>query len=84
MSEIASELLRRRQRILDWMRVKREAKGHQPVLFSEVQAELGLDFGDEAFDGLIRDGVIEAVFPEAKPGDSGRQFWDFAHVAAPA
>ena len=67
------EMQDRRNDILDAMK----AKG-RPVLFSE----LGLEFGDAAFDGLCRDGVIEAVFPEAKPGDSGRQFWDFAHWTA--
>jgi hypothetical protein len=58
--------------ILGWMLAK-----DKPVLVSDLQAGLGGCFDDGAFEGLIRDGVIEAVFPEAKPGDSGRQFWDF-------
>jgi hypothetical protein len=49
---------------------------------NSAERELGIDFADEAFDGLIRHRVITAVFPEAKPGDSGRQFWDFANWVA--
>lgn len=67
-------MLARRERILTWIE---SANG--PVLFSDMERELGIQFGDEAFEGLRRDGVIAAVFPEAKPGDSGRQFWDFKY-----
>jgi hypothetical protein len=70
-------MLSRRGRILRWMGAK-----NRPILFSEAERELGIDFADEAFDGLIRHRVITAVFPEAKPGDSGRQFWDFANWVA--
>lgn len=70
--------------ILSWMKAKRAAKGNRPVLWSEAMYELGLPQFDADWQGLINEGVIEAVFPEARPGDSGRQFWDFAHWAAEA
>lgn len=68
--------------ILDWMERKRRSNDHQAVLLSEARDELGSAFCDKAFETLIRQGVIHAVFPESRPGDSGRQFWDFAHLTA--
>lgn len=57
--------------ILDW--IKRQPG---PVLFSAVREEFGRwNPTHVAFNALIRDKVVEATFPEAKPGDSGRQFW---------
>ena len=46
----------------------------RPQLASELREAVGDGF-DEAFDRLIRSGDLVAVYPEAKPGDSGRQFW---------
>lgn len=46
----------------------------RPRLASELREAVGEGF-DAAFDALIRRGELIAVFPEAKPGDSGRQFW---------
>jgi hypothetical protein len=71
------EMAQRRLDILEWL-----AKRPRPVLFSEAENELGLCFVDEAFRGLIRDGVIAAVFPDSRPGDSGLQYWDFSNRAA--
>jgi hypothetical protein len=76
---LSQEMLARRERILVWMAAQRA-----PVLFSDMQNALGIGFADEAFEGLRRDGVIEAAFPEAKLGDSGRQFWGFANMLAAA
>jgi hypothetical protein len=68
-----------RRRILEWMDSRRPKGGACPVLLSDMRRELGDEFSDEAFEALRRDGVICADFPEAKSGDSGRQFWNFAH-----
>jgi hypothetical protein len=64
-----------RQRIAEWM----TAQG-RPVLFSELQLALG-EVGD-AFEDMRRNGMIVAIFPEAKAGDSGGQFWDFKDKVA--
>jgi hypothetical protein len=62
------------QRILDWMR-----EHGQPVLYSELRYELGIQILDPAHDWLRREGYIEAVYPERKPGIcTGRQFWQVA------
>jgi hypothetical protein len=58
------------QAILDWMKEQGE-----PVLFSQVRAEFGVEVDNSAFRGLARDCKIEPCFPEAVPGASGRQFW---------
>jgi hypothetical protein len=70
------------ERILQWMDDKRPRGGECPVLLSDMKRELGPRFSQEAFDNLVRKGVIVPEFPEAKPGDSGRQFWNFAHWTA--
>lgn len=72
-----ADLSARRNDILEWMAAQR-----RPVLASEMEAALNISTWGDAFEGLRRDGVIRAVFPEAMPGDSGRQFWDFAHMTA--
>lgn len=46
----------------------------KPMLASELRAAIGDGF-DEAFDHLVHTGDLVAVYPERKPGDSGRQFW---------
>ena len=79
MGELTREMLDRREDILNWMESVRPPGGDRPVLFSELQEALGIQHGDEAFEGLRRDGVIRAEFPEARRGDSGLQFWNFAH-----
>ena len=70
----------RRQAILDCM--VNEDGSCRDVLFSELRDRLGISAGDEAFEGLRRDGVICSYFPEAQPGDSGRQYWGFQWVTA--
>lgn len=82
MSELSREVLCQRERILEWMAGKMPDGGECPVLLSDMQREMGPRFNQDAFDGLVRDGVIRAEFPEAKRGDSGRQFWNFAHWTA--
>lgn len=79
MSEISRAELCQRERILEWMNGKRPVGGSRPVLLSEMQRELKQHFSPDAFDGLVRDGVICSEFPDAKPGDSGLQYWNFAH-----
>lgn len=79
MSELSREVLCQRERILEWMAGKIGDSINRPVLLSDMQREMGQRFNHDAFDGLVRDGVICAEFPEAKRGDSGRQFWNFAH-----
>lgn len=54
-----------------------------PATFSQILLEAGENLHG-ALDSLIRDGKIEACFPEAKPGDSGRQFWRLVTPSAPA
>lgn len=56
--------------ILVWIRQRDRA-----VLFSEVEEAFG-PRARSTFDLIIRNGHVRAVFPEAKPGDSGRQFWE--------
>jgi hypothetical protein len=57
--------------ILVWMR---QQPG--PVLFSAMARRFGSGSATyQAFDLLIRERLVTATFPEAKPGDSGRQFW---------
>ena len=46
----------------------------QPMLASELRAAIGDGF-DEAFDRLVHSGALVPVYPESRPGDSGRQFW---------
>ena len=84
MSELSREMLEKRRRILDWMDSQRKPEdlAPPPVLLSDMQRELGDRFDTEAFEGLRKDGVIHAEFPEAKAGDSGRQFWNFANLTA--
>lgn len=45
-----------------------------PLLYSDIVKITGPGIWT-AFSGLVRKKVIEAVFPEAQRGDSGRQFW---------
>jgi hypothetical protein len=77
---VSDDLSARREAILQQM--LNEDGSVRDVLFSDLRRALGIQAGDEAFEGLRRDGVICAYFPEAKPGDSGRQFWGFANVSA--
>ncbi len=77
---LPQEMLDRREAILKLM-VNPDGTVRD-VLFSELTEKLGIRAGDEAFEGLRRDGIIRAEFPEAKPGDSGRQYWTLAHVTA--
>lgn len=58
--------------ILQWVREQ-----GRPVLFSEVTDKFGPWAPTHAaFNALIDGGHVSAVFPEAKRGDSGRQFWE--------
>ena len=75
---MSDDLNTRREAILQ--RMLNEDGSVRDVLFSDLRRDLGIEAGDEAFEVLRRDGVICAIFPEAKPGDSGRQFWSFANV----
>ena len=50
-----------------------------PHLLSELEAQADRPIYGE-FQDMVRDGLIEACFPEAAPGNSGRQFWRWAHV----
>ena len=86
MGELSRAMLEKRHAILDWMDRQRKPDdlAPPPVLLSDMQRELGDDFYMAAFEGLRNDGVIRAEFPEAKEGDSGRQFWNFAHLTAEA
>jgi hypothetical protein len=59
--------------ILGWMRIE-----GRPVLPSYIALRscgFDRDAIAQAFDELSGAGLIEARFPDAKPGDSGRQFW---------
>lgn len=48
----------------------------RPVLWSEITEAFGRWAPThEAFERLQRAGSVGAVFPESKPGDSGRQHW---------
>lgn len=55
--------------ILAWMRARK-----RPVLYSEIETAFG-PAGFTAFSYLQRNGHIGTVYPEAIPGNSGRQFW---------
>ncbi|MGF7151289.1 hypothetical protein FHS96_004952 [Sphingomonas zeicaulis] len=57
--------------MFDWIRRQR-----RPVLASELADEFGYGSANDAIVELQRRGRIRATFPEAKPGDSGRQFWE--------
>ncbi len=51
-----------------------------PYLRSDIECSAGTE-RMAAFDGMVRSGLIEATFPEATAGDSGRQFWRLMLVA---
>jgi hypothetical protein len=69
-----------RERILTWIAAKHYYQSStDPILRSELEEGLRDAFNSDAFEGLVRDGVLTTEWPEAKPGDSGRQFWNFAH-----
>jgi hypothetical protein len=57
--------------VLVWM----IARG-RPVLNSEIDEAFGSGCSWTAIADLQRADRIRAVFPEAKAGDSGRQFWE--------
>lgn len=84
MTDLTPEMLIKRERILNWMSNQRQPSdlSPPPVLLSDMKRDLSGAFDAEAFEGLRRDGVIRAEFPEAKRGDGGRQFWNFAHMTA--
>jgi hypothetical protein len=82
MARISRVQLSQRGSILTWIAASHYYKGStDPILLSELKEGLGRSFDQDAFEGLVRDGVIAAEFPEAKMGDSGRQFWNFANWA---
>jgi hypothetical protein len=58
-----------------------EMRDCRPKLRSEIVAIVGEE-RMAIFDEMIRDGLIKACFPETRPGDSGRQFWAWAHFTA--
>jgi len=60
------------------------SSANAPVLYSEMENNLtavtsasATDI-DRAFNLLLRDSLITSTFPEARPGNSGRQYWKFA------
>lgn len=64
--------------VIGWMREQ-----GRPVLFmGDVVEHFGPErVGNVLWDEMIREGVIESTFPEAKPGASGRQFWRLTESA---
>lgn len=66
------------QRERDRRAILQVVRGHsRPVLYSQVCLQAGEGLA-ESFLDLIGEGALVAGFPEAKPGDSGRQFWALA------
>jgi hypothetical protein len=49
------------ERILEWMAGKRPEGGECPVLLSDMKREMGQRFREQAFDDLVRRGVIRPL-----------------------
>jgi hypothetical protein len=76
-------LATQQERILTWLAAKQFYQGNRaPILLSELEAAMGTSFSRDAFEELVRAETLRCETPEARPGDSGRQFWNFAHWAA--
>lgn len=71
--DVVMGLRRDRRSILTILR-----QHNKPVLWSQILLQAG-EMDQFALMTLVRDGLVEAVFPEAKRGDSGRQFWQLTH-----